>query len=119
VGYSTAGSPPSPFLDDAQLRAGARLDLAVGDSVWAFASGTRGRAMTLAGTIDGHSLAVRRSGAKPGHAWLAVRPGTTTLTLTVDDEEGRRVRAGALTVVVRRGSDAPSTWRTSAGGTRR
>lgn len=96
VGFRTADGPPSSFLEDLEIRAGATLELHVGDSLWAFGSGKREQ--TLGGELDGGSLAPGNS--RPGRAWTAVRPGTTTVTLTIT-AGGERVPLGTVTVVVR------------------
>jgi hypothetical protein len=97
VGFRTADGPSSPFLEDEEIRAGATLHLVVGDSLWAFGSGRR-RA-TLAGQLKGGSLVPSESRANPGRAWKAVRPGTTTVTLTITGEDGKPVPLGTVTVV--------------------
>jgi hypothetical protein len=47
---------PGKLLDDSQIRAGATIKLFVGDHIWAYARGRR--ASTLAGELDGTSLAI-------------------------------------------------------------
>lgn len=87
-------------LSDGQIRSGATIELGVGDRIWAYADGRR--AGTLAGALDGPSLAVDawKEGPNFPHSWQAVAPGRTkvTLTITVD---GALVTLGVVTVVVR------------------
>jgi hypothetical protein len=87
-------------LGDRGIRQGATLRLDVGDEVWAFASGPR--AGTLAGELDGDALVVSDwvEGPNYPHSWVAVRPGGTTVTLTIEAED-RLVELGQVTVVVR------------------
>lgn len=86
-------------LEDAQIRAGATIEVAVGDRVWAYADGRR--AGTLAGELDGSSLAVDdwKQGPNYPHAWVAVAPGRTTVTLTIT-ADGKPVVLGTVTVIV-------------------
>nr|WP_243732118.1 PASTA domain-containing protein [Nocardioides ochotonae] len=86
-------------LEDAQIRAGATIEVAVGESVWAYADGRR--ADTLAGELDGTSLAVDdwRQGPNYPHSWIAVAPGRTTVTLTIT-ADGKPVVLGTVTVIV-------------------
>jgi hypothetical protein len=86
-------------VDDAQIRAGATISLAVGDQIWAYAAGRR--ANTLAGQLDGSSLAVdgRKEGPNYPHSWLAVIPGRTKVTLTIT-ADGKPVVLGVVTVNV-------------------
>jgi hypothetical protein len=86
-------------LEDAQIRAGATLEVAVGDRIWAYADGRR--ADTLAGELDGSSLAVDdwKQGPNYPHSWVAVAPGRTTVKLTVT-ADGTPVVLGTVTVIV-------------------
>lgn len=86
-------------LEDAQIRAGATLEVAVGDRIWAYADGRR--ADTLAGELDGSSLAVDdwKQGPNYPHSWVAVAPGRTTVTLTIT-ADGKPVVLGTVTVIV-------------------
>ncbi|WP_127480427.1 PASTA domain-containing protein [Nocardioides pantholopis] len=86
-------------LKDAQIRAGATIELVVGDRIWAYADGSRAR--TLAGALDGGSLAVDdwTQGPSHPHSWVAVAPGRTTVTLTIT-ADGEPVVLGTVTVVV-------------------
>lgn len=86
-------------LEDAQIRAGATLEVAVGGRVWAYADGRR--AGTLAGELDGSSLAVDdwKQGPNYPHSWVAVAPGRTTVTLTIT-VDGKPVVLGTVTVIV-------------------
>lgn len=86
-------------LEDAQIRAGATIRLGVGDRVWVYAQGKR--ANTLAGELDGGSLAVDgwREGPNYPHAWVAVAPGRTKVTVTIV-ANGKPVKLGVVTVDV-------------------
>jgi len=86
-------------LTDEQIRAGATIRLGVGDRIWAYAHGRR--SSTLAGTLDGTSLAVDdwTDGPNYPHSWQAVEPGRTTITLTIT-ADGAPVTLGTVTVVV-------------------
>ncbi|WP_166133134.1 PASTA domain-containing protein [Nocardioides ochotonae] len=86
-------------LEDAQVRAGATLKVDVGDRVWAYADGNR--AGTLAGELDGSSLAVDdwKQGPNYPHSWVAMAPGRTTVTLTIT-ADGEPVVLGTVTVIV-------------------
>ena len=86
-------------LEDAQIRAGATLEVAVGDRIWAYADGNR--AGTLAGELDGSSLAVDdwKQGPNYPHSWVAVAAGRTTVTLTIT-AHGKPVALGTVTVIV-------------------
>lgn len=85
-------------LEDAQIRAGATIELAVGDRIWAYADGRR--AGTLAGELDGSSLAVDDWKQVPNypHAWVAVTSGRTTVTLTIT-ADSKPVVLGTVTVI--------------------
>ena len=87
-------------LDDAQIRAGATIKLYVGDYIWAYARGKRAR--TLAGELDGTSLAVNDRKRCPNypHSWTAVSRGETKITLTIT-ADGNPVVVGTVTVLVR------------------
>lgn len=87
-------------LDDAAIRAGATIRLGRADRIWAYADGKR--AGTLAGQLDGESLAVDgwKAGPNYPHSWIAVTPGRTKITLTVT-ADGAPVVLGVVTVVVR------------------
>lgn len=87
-------------LEDSQIRAGGTLELAVGDRVWAYASGRR--AGTLAGELDGDSLTIDNweEGPNYPHSWVASTPGRTEVTLTIT-ADGAPVVLGTVTVVVR------------------
>jgi len=85
-------------LTDAQIRAGATIHLKVGDTIWAYADGKR--AGTLAGELDGSTLAVSTWADDPNlpHSWKVVSTGTTTITLTIT-ADGKPVVLGTVTVV--------------------
>ncbi|HEV8528079.1 MAG TPA: PASTA domain-containing protein [Actinomycetes bacterium] len=87
-------------LDDAQIRAGATIKLYVGDYIWAYARGKRAR--TLAGELDGTSLAINDCKRCPNypHSWVAVSRGQTKITLTIT-AGGKPVVLGTVTVLVR------------------
>jgi len=84
---------------DAEIRAGTTIRLAVGSRIWGIAQG-KGSA-TLAGTLEGTSLQVDNweDGPNYPHAWLAVAPGTTIITLTIT-ADGQPVTLGTVTVIV-------------------
>jgi hypothetical protein len=86
-------------LDDAQIRAGATIEVAVGDRIWAYADGRR--AGTLAGELNGSSLAVDdwKQGPNYPHSWEAVAPGRTTVTLSIT-ADGKPVVLGTVAVIV-------------------
>jgi PASTA domain len=98
VGISSVHWPEEVYQDlsDAQIRAGATIELEVGDQIWAYASGKRAR--TLAGQLDGTSLAVENPNYPP--RWVAASEGTTKITLTIT-ADGEPVVLGTVTVVVR------------------
>jgi hypothetical protein len=87
-------------LDDSQIRSGATIKLHVGDYIWAYATGKR--ASTLAGELEGTSLAVNDCKKCPNypHSWIAVSRGATKITLTIT-AHSRAVVLGTVTVLVR------------------
>jgi PASTA domain len=87
-------------LDDSQIRASATIKLYVGDYIWAYARGKRAR--TLAGELDGASLAINDCKKCPNfpHSWIAVSRGKTKITLTIT-ADGEPVVLGTVTVLVR------------------
>ncbi len=86
-------------LDSLQIRANPTVRIKVGDGIWAYAHGKRAR--TLAGALDGDSLEIDgwTDGPNFPHSWRAVRPGRTTITLTIT-ADGEEVVLGRVTVVV-------------------
>lgn len=96
---SDSGGDDYKELEDGQIRTGATIRVALGDRIWAHASGRR--ASTLAGELDGNSLAVDdwKDGPNYPHSWVAVAPGRTTVTLTVT-AESTPVILGVVTVIV-------------------
>lgn len=100
VGMNSDAEGWDPDFDDADVRAGSTVHIRVGDGIWSYADGKRAR--TLAGALDGDSLAVDgwEEGPNHPHSWVAVRPGTTTITLTIT-ADGEPVVLGRVTVVVR------------------
>lgn len=82
-----------------QVRANPTVRIKVGDGIWAYADGRR--ASTLAGRLDGDSLEVDgwEEGPNFPHSWRAVRPGRTTVTLTIT-ADGEEVVLGRVQVVV-------------------
>ncbi len=85
-------------LTDEQIRAGGRINVGVGDHIWVYAQGKRTR--SLAGTLDGTSIAVDQwRGPNYPHAWKAVSPGHTKVTLTIT-ADGQRTVLGTVTIVV-------------------
>ena len=86
-------------LEDEEIRAGGTIDLAVGDRIWAHASGKRKK--TFAGEIDGGSLKLVpwKDGPTYGRSWKAIKPGITKITLTIK-ADGERVVLGVVTVRV-------------------
>ena len=99
VNSSDASGIDHRALEDAEIRSGATIELAVGDRIWAYAAGRR--AGTLAGELDGSSLTVDdwKEGPNYPHSWVAVAPGRTTVTLTVT-ADGEPVVLGVVTVIV-------------------
>lgn len=96
-------------LGDGQIRAGATISLAVGESFWVFAEPVvwsqqqvdGGAASTTASgrILSGTSL--ERVNEDRGVAqWAAIRPGTSTVVMTVVDDEGVEHDAGTVTVEV-------------------
>jgi len=87
-------------LEDAQIRAGGRVVVPLGGSVWIYpnAERTSGR---IAGEVAGGALELdpRTEGPNVGRTWNAVRRGTATLTVVLD-VDGRRHVIGSVTVVV-------------------
>jgi hypothetical protein len=102
VGINSVHWPEEVYhdLDDSQIRAGATMKLYVGDQIWAYARGKRAR--TLAGELDGTSLAVSDCKKCPNypHSWIAVSRGETMITLTIT-ADGKPVVLGTVTVLVR------------------
>jgi PASTA domain len=98
VGINSVHWPEEVYHDltDAQIRAGATIELKVGDQIWAYATGKRAR--TLAGQLDGTSLAVENPNYPP--RWVAASEGTTKITLTIT-ADGEPVVLGTVTVLVR------------------
>jgi hypothetical protein len=94
--------PTSDFhgLSDAQIRAGDIFRMKVGDSLWAVGHGSRYR--SLDGALDGTSLIVdpQKSDKPYPPQWIATKPGTTKLTITII-ADGQPVTIGVVTVVVR------------------
>ncbi len=86
-------------LDDDQIRAGATIELGVGDRIWTYAMGKR--SPTLAGELDGTSLTIDpwTKGPNYPHSWIATKEGTTRLTITIT-ADGQPVKIGVVTVVV-------------------
>ena len=85
-------------LTDEQIRSGGTIEVGVGDHIWVYAQGKR--TGTLAGTLDGTSLAVDPwRGPNYPHAWKAVAPGHTKVTLTIT-ADGQRIVLGTVTIVV-------------------
>ena len=72
----------------------------MGESIWVHAQGKR--SSTIAGELDGTSLAVSdwKQGPNYPHSWEAVAPGRTKITLTIT-AAGKPVVLGVVTVVVR------------------
>ncbi len=85
---------------DAQLRAGTRIELELGSTIWVYGHGQG--IGSLAGEISGPALALDdwREGPNYGRSWTAVARGTSELTviITVD---GERIVIGTVTVSVR------------------
>jgi hypothetical protein len=100
VGMNSDSELWDPDFDDPQVRAHETVHIRVGDGIWAYADGKRSR--TLAGALDGDSLEVSDwvEGPNHPHSWVAVRPGRTTVTLTIT-ADGEVVELGRVTVVVR------------------
>lgn len=98
--HSAEGTYDTPQLDDQQIRDGATITLRVGDSVWAYASGTHEE--TLAGVVEGAALTASTWKEDPnkGHSWVAAAPGTSSLTLTIT-VDGEKIELGTVTVLVR------------------
>jgi PASTA domain len=88
-------------LEDAQIRAGGRVVVPLGGSVWIYPLTERpdGR---IHGEVTGDALELdpRTEGPNVGRTWNAVQPGTATLTVVLDSD-GRRYVIGTVTVVVR------------------
>lgn len=101
VGMNSSDASGNDYkaLKDAQIRGGATLEVSVGDRIWAYADGSR--AGTLAGELDGSSLAVDdwKQGPNYPHSWVAVAPGRTTVKLTIT-ADGTPVVLGTVTVIV-------------------
>lgn len=105
VGINTENADGSQAkdLDDPQIRQGAVIELSVGDRIWAFGHDTDNNIPdTLAGQLDGNSLAVVDDEYGPNypHSWVAVAPGRTTITLTIT-EDGQQYVLGVVTVNVK------------------
>lgn len=102
VGLNSVG--PGDSMDyrgrsDAQLRAGTRIHLDLGGTIWVYGSGKR--VGTLAGEVSGPALALDdwKQGPNHGRSWQAVSAGTSTITITIT-AAGERVVIGTVTVVV-------------------
>lgn len=100
VGMNSDAEAWGDSFADADVRAGATVHLRVGDRIWSYADGPRSR--SLAGVLSGDSLEVDgwEDGPNHPHSWIAVRPGRTTVTLTVT-ADGKVLEVGTVTVVVR------------------
>lgn len=89
-------------LNHTQIRAGATVELEVGDQLQAHAfGGPESPEGTLAGELDGDSLSVYDGPDTPNYpnSWIADAPGRTTITLTVTDG-GAQYVVGTITVNV-------------------
>lgn len=86
-------------LSDEQIRAGAKLRIDLGATIWVFGQGKR--IGTLAGETSGSALTLDdwRGGPNYGRSWKAVEPGISTLTITIT-ANGERVTLGTVTVMV-------------------
>lgn len=95
-----AGQYDTPTLTDQQIREGATVTFRVGDRLWAYGSGRH--LETLAGTAEGDALTRSTWDRDPneGRSWVAKRPGTSRVTLTIT-LDGRTIELGTFTVVVK------------------
>jgi hypothetical protein len=106
---------PSIWLDDAEVRAGASIELPVDGRLYTTATaygypkGTRPW-QTFGGTVSGDALESAESRSEKETGWWAVKPGTATITLTVDDAAGNPVEIGTVTVKVVKREPGVEVW---------
>lgn len=86
-------------LSDEQIRAGAKIRIDLGATIWIFGHGKR--IGTLAGEVTGPALSLddREDGPNHGRSWKAVERGTSALTITTT-VNGTPTTLGTVTVVV-------------------
>lgn len=86
-------------LSDEQIRAGAKIRIDLGATIWIFGHGNRIR--TLAGEVTGSALTLDdwEEGPSYGRSWKAVERGTSTLTISIT-VNGKPVTLGTVTVIV-------------------
>ncbi|HEY1133077.1 MAG TPA: hypothetical protein VGE77_00740 [Nocardioides sp.] len=110
-GNHTGNQGGSDVLDDARIRAGETISLAVGESFWLDAdpvvwtqeeADRGGAAPTPAGgrITAGDSLERVNLDRREVAQWAAVRPGTSTVVMTVVDAAGVEHDADTVTVEV-------------------
>ncbi|MFB9315595.1 PASTA domain-containing protein [Nocardioides plantarum] len=106
---------PSIWLDDAEIRAGATIELPVDGRLYASATAygypedARPR-RTYGGTVSGDALEIAGSRSENDTSWWAVKPGIATITLTVDDADGNPVEVGTVTVKVVKREPGVKVW---------
>lgn len=87
-------------LSDDELRTDPTVRLDVGDTLWTYAQGKRQR--SYAATLTGDAIEDDGwdEGPNRGRSWVAARPGTSTVELSID-VDGQRLVLSTVTVVVR------------------
>lgn len=86
-------------LSDEQIRAGAKIRIDLGATIWIYGQGKR--IGTLAGEVTGSPLTLDdwEEGPNYGRSWKAVKRGTSTLTISIT-VNGKRITLGTVTVMV-------------------
>lgn len=86
-------------LSDEQIRAGARIRIDLGATIWIYGHGKRIR--TLAGEVTGPALTLDdwEEGPNYGRSWKAVERGTSTLRISIA-ASGRPLTLGTVNVIV-------------------
>lgn len=94
------GSQGPVSLLDGEIKGNPDVRLRVGDHLWLYAHGARSK--TLAGELEGDALVLDdwKEGPNYGRSWIADRPGTSTITVTIQ-VNGERFVLGTVTVHVR------------------
>jgi hypothetical protein len=110
---------PTILVDDAEIRAGATIELPVDGRLDAYAKAygypTKPRPWEtfsgrFGGTVSGDALESADSRFEHETSWWAVKPGTATITLTIDDAAGNPVEIGTVTVKVVKREPGVQVW---------
>lgn len=105
---------PSIWLDDAEIRAGATIELPVDGRLytsWKNYGYPTDPRVSFGGTVAGDALEEADDPrTEKERSWWAVKPGTATITLTVDDDAGNPVEIGTVTVKVVEREPGVQVW---------